>query len=272
MLRVTASPARPPRRNPVRDRPGTVPETGDDGRDAAAPPIRDTAGPGGLPDAGGTVDGERGGTPDGPGAGEAGGSGARTRTARHPRSARTREAVVTAMLELIAEGDLRPRGKAIAARADVSLRSLYHHFDDLDELLVEAASRIFSRIDGLRNPVDAAWPLAVRIERFVDLRVRTLEVMVTFWRAALIAADTSEPMQAMLDRGRGWLRAQVEEYFRPELDRLPPEEGMVLFDAVHLAASAAAWDLFRTELGLGAERAGEVMELVLRATLATADR
>lgn len=177
---------------------------------------------------------------------------------------------MNAMLELIAEGDLRPRGKAIAARADVSLRSLYHHFDDLDDLLIEAASRVFSRIDGIRRPVDPAWPLATRVERFVDLRVRTLESMVEFWRAGMLAADGSDAMKGMMASGRDWLRSQVHEYFGPELARLPAGEAAVVVDAVHLAASAPSWDLLRQELGRDQDHARDVMLFAVQAALAAA--
>jgi len=174
------------------------------------------------------------------------------------------------MEELIAEGDLRPPGKAVAARAEVSLRTVYHHFNDLDELLREVAARVFTRIDGLRDPVDPAWPLESRIERFVDLRVRTLESMVRFWRAGLLAADNSDEMRVWMHRGRDWLRAQVHEYFGPELANLPEIRVAMVVDAVHMAASAPGWDLLRKELGRGLHHARDVMRFAIRAAFEAA--
>ena len=50
---------------------------------------------------------------------------------RLARSARTRHAVVDALLDLLGEGDLRPTAARIAERAGVSLRIVFHHFEDL---------------------------------------------------------------------------------------------------------------------------------------------
>jgi AcrR family transcriptional regulator len=149
----------------------------------------------------------------------------------------------------------------------VSLRSLYHHFADLDELLAEAASRVFATIEGLRVEPDTDRPLAERITDFVDVRARTLEAMGNFWRAALIAATTSEAMRANMVRGRKWLRRQIRDQFAPELALLPDEAAALRLDALQVTTSAAAWDLLRTELGLSVDRARRVMDLNVRAAL-----
>ena len=60
------------------------------------------------------------------------------RRAPHP-AARTRTAVVDALLTLNARGHLRPTARDIAAEAGVSLRSVYVHFDDLEALFVESS-------------------------------------------------------------------------------------------------------------------------------------
>jgi len=60
---------------------------------------------------------------------------------RTARSARTRDAVVRALLGLISEGDVRPTAGRIAERAGISLRSVYVHFDDLDDLFLAAFQR-----------------------------------------------------------------------------------------------------------------------------------
>src|SRR3954470_18279608 len=50
---------------------------------------------------------------------------------RTARATRTREAVVSAVLDLVNEGNPKPTAREIADRAGVSLRSVYVHFDDL---------------------------------------------------------------------------------------------------------------------------------------------
>src|SRR5271163_2254507 len=85
---------------------------------------------------------------------------------RLARSARTRHAVVDALLDLLGEGDLRPTAARIAERAGVSLRLVFHHFDDLDAIYAELADRQAERVKPLTMPISVALPLARRIEEF----------------------------------------------------------------------------------------------------------
>ena len=55
---------------------------------------------------------------------------------RSLRSVRNRAAVVDATLELLREGQFKPRAADIALRADVSVRTVFRLFDDLDQMLV----------------------------------------------------------------------------------------------------------------------------------------
>ena len=72
---------------------------------------------------------------------------------RLARSARTRHAVVDALLDLLGEGDLRPTAARIAERAGVSLRLVFHHFDDVDAIYNELADRQAERVKPLTEPI-----------------------------------------------------------------------------------------------------------------------
>lgn len=56
---------------------------------------------------------------------------------RRQRSQRSREKILRAMWELMLEGDMDPSAADIAERAEVGLRSVFRHFEDLDTLLRE---------------------------------------------------------------------------------------------------------------------------------------
>ncbi|MHB8506820.1 MAG: TetR family transcriptional regulator, partial [Acidimicrobiales bacterium] len=57
------------------------------------------------------------------------------------RGRRNRESEVEAFLSLIEEGDERPTARAIAERAGVSLRSVFQHFDELEQIYEVAGRR-----------------------------------------------------------------------------------------------------------------------------------
>ena len=50
------------------------------------------------------------------------------------RSERSRQLIIAAMIELVGEGNLIPTAQQAAERADVGIRSVFRHFDDMDSI------------------------------------------------------------------------------------------------------------------------------------------
>jgi hypothetical protein len=50
------------------------------------------------------------------------------------RSERSRQLIIAAMIELVGEGNLIPTAQQVAERADVGIRSVFRHFDDMDSI------------------------------------------------------------------------------------------------------------------------------------------
>ena len=96
---------------------------------------------------------------------------------RLARSERTRRAVVDALLDLLGEGDLRPTAARIAERARVSLRLVFHHFDDLEAIYSELADRQAERVRPLTVPISVELPFERRVEEFCAQRARLVETL-----------------------------------------------------------------------------------------------
>src|SRR5262249_37676695 len=140
------------------------------------------------------------------------------------RSARTREAIVTALLELVEEEGVAPTGAAIAARAGVALRSIGQHFKSREELLLAAASTHTARVKGGASPLDAAAPLAKRAKEFCAARARELDATSAVRRAS---ARFEVSSRAVADAFRAVARARraaVARVFEPELGSLARSE------------------------------------------------
>src|SRR5579863_4008492 len=105
---------------------------------------------------------------------------------RLARSARARNAIVEAILDLLNEGELQPGAQRIAARAGVSLRLVFHHFADLEALFGAAADLQTQRLLALLTPIPPEGPLDERLATFVDQRVRLLEAISPVRRAAIL--------------------------------------------------------------------------------------
>lgn len=66
---------------------------------------------------------------------------------RSSRRIRTREKIIGALFKLVGEGTLRPRAEEIAAEADVAVRTLFRHFDDMEGLIAAGRNYLSARFD-----------------------------------------------------------------------------------------------------------------------------
>jgi AcrR family transcriptional regulator len=186
---------------------------------------------------------------------------------RAARAARTRDAVVEALLALIDEGSLRPTAREVAARAGVSLRSVYVHFDDLEDLFTAAAHHHFERIRDLVQAVPNDGPLDDRIEAFVAQRGRILDATDNVRRAAVLQEPFSPAIADVLHLARQLSRAEIEHVFAQELARQEGSDREQLVVAVEIAASGGTWEGLRRHHRLSTSAAREVMARTLRGLL-----
>jgi len=186
---------------------------------------------------------------------------------RLARSARTRRAVVDALLDLLGEGDLRPTAARIAQRAGVSLRLVFHHFDDLEEIYGELADRQAERVKPLTAPIDVSIPLARRIERFSAQRGRLLEMLSPVRRAAVLMETFRAALARRLKHARALTRAATIAAFAPELSKLDADEKRATIAALDVATCWFAWEQMRRHQGLSETEARGVMATMIRALL-----
>ena len=129
-----------------------------------------------------------------------------------PRIDRTtrRRQVVDAYLTLVArDGIVTASTRALAAEMGVSTGSLWHWFDDVDEVLQEAFELVFQRTDEriaqARSGLRGLPALAATLGEILPLTKETTDearVVVAFWgRAASSAALVTIHQRVM----RGWL-------------------------------------------------------------------
>jgi AcrR family transcriptional regulator len=168
-------------------------------------------------------------------------------------------------LELIAEGDLRPPAPRIAARAGVSLRSVFQHFRDLEGLFAVAAERQLERIVELARPLPADGPLPSRLAAFVEQRARIFEAITPVRRASLVQEPFSVQAVASRDRILALARADLERAFARELATAP--DAARLLHALDAASSWQVWESLRNHQGLPEARARKVLHRLLAALL-----
>ena len=181
---------------------------------------------------------------------------------RVARGALNRQSVVDAFLDLVQGGDLRPTAQRVAERAGVSLRSVFHHFDDMEALLASAAEAHVARHP--LQPLPATGPLPERIQAFVDQRAAICEEVLPVYRAALLAEPFSPVIAERVSAATGAMRRQVTRVFGLELGDL----GRHRLEAVELVSSLDGWARLRLRQGLSAGRARRMLSDTLTALLA----
>jgi TetR/AcrR family transcriptional regulator, regulator of autoinduction and epiphytic fitness len=187
---------------------------------------------------------------------------------RVSRSARTRTAVVDALLALINRGNLRPTGREIAEEAGVSLRSVYVHFDDVESLFCEAAARHHEQMEALYTPWHVTGDLDERLDALIERRRAIFEEGAQVRRAAVLQETFSPVLRRVLDVGRQALRAEIEGVFSAELGTVADGERPRLRAALEIATSPGTWDVLRAQQGLSPDEAAALVHDMVHATLA----
>jgi len=134
------------------------------------------------------------------------------------RGQRNREAIVDALLDTYASGNLRPTAAQVAETAGLSTRSVYHHFDDMKSLIHEVIDRSEKRV----TPVDflalSSSPLPDRIAGFAEHRFDRWSMTGPVIRAGLLAEYDSKLVAELIRLGHKNRIAELQVVFGQEID------------------------------------------------------
>jgi AcrR family transcriptional regulator len=181
---------------------------------------------------------------------------------RRRRSQDSRARIVAAMLELVREGDPSPAAEQVATRADVGLRTVFRHFNDLESLYREMSAVIEAELMALVSTPFKGETWRERVLELVERRGGAYEKVGPFKRAS--EAHRHHSPSLALDN------AKMVEISREILRRqLPPElaKDRVRFEAIDLLLSFDAWNRLRRDQELSAKRATEVLQAMIDALL-----
>lgn len=190
------------------------------------------------------------------------------RTARRDRNS---EAVLDAVRELFVEGTYTPTAEAVAARSEVSLRSVYRYFEHTDALLRAAVARSVV----VEGPLFVLPDIGVgtrdeRIARLVDHRLALYEALAPEARASIARAPQVPLIAEQLAYRRSQLGQQVHKHFAQEARAIAGPAGKALLSCIDALLQFEAVDHLRTHGGLSRTRARRVLVTGLTALLEAA--
>lgn len=191
------------------------------------------------------------------------------RDGRRLRRDGNREMVVDALLDLYAEGCLRPSAAEVAARAGCSPRSLFRYFADLDDLCRAAVQRQLDRARPLFElDVAPAAPLADRIEAVVRQRLELFGTVAPAATVIRLRAPFLTSLAVELRRNRAMLRHQLGQVFAAELGAMADPDAAATLAALDVVCSFESVHLLREDQGLDLESAAATMARAVAAVLA----
>lgn len=188
-------------------------------------------------------------------------------TGRREQKARTRNALIAATRELLAEG-VTPTVEQAAAVAAISRTTAYRYFPNQRSLLVAAHPEIEAHsLLGEDPPEDPQARLELVTQAFTRLTVETEPELRTMLRLSL-EPDASHHGQLLLRQGRviGWL----EEALAPLRDRMSEAALRRLVLAIRSACGIEALIWLTDIASLSREEAVELMRWSARSLLQSA--
>jgi AcrR family transcriptional regulator len=174
---------------------------------------------------------------------------------RRRRGQDNRARIVKAMLEIIQSGEVAPGAEQVAARADVGLRTVFRHFQDMDSLYREMSVAIEAE---LRTVVDRPFlspDWRGRLFELIERRAEAFERIAPFKRASDVFRYRSKFLEADTSKLVATLREILKRHLPPEIIA-----DSVKLEALDLLLSFESWSRLRREQGLSAARAREILE------------
>jgi TetR/AcrR family transcriptional regulator, regulator of autoinduction and epiphytic fitness len=188
-----------------------------------------------------------------------------TTDGRRARGERTRQRVLESLIDLIENGDLRPSAQRVAAHAGVALRTVSHHFEDIEALRATANRLQFERHLQLLPDVDPHTPLEERIAVVTRQRQKLFEAITPMRRAALLDSSSTQVADGLRE-SRDMLRRRIADAFENEIS-LAGAGGLALLDALDVVTSWQTWHFLRSQLSRKPSEAARVVERLVRRLL-----
>jgi len=169
---------------------------------------------------------------------------------RRARGTDNRRRIVEAFVALVGKGRVTPTADEIAARADVGLRTVFRHFDDMESLYREISEVIEARVRAIVDrPLESkGW--RDQLLEVVGRRVRVYEEITPYKLSAMVNAANSVFLR---EGAKQFARLQRSYFVRV----LPPalQSDRVTVDMLDMALSFEAWLRLRREQSLSADEA-----------------
>ena len=173
---------------------------------------------------------------------------------RKSRGEQSRRRIVAALMALVREGVITPTAEAVAARADVGLRTVFRHFADMETLYREIAIEIDAVVGPAARTRLAGRDWRERLAQSIELRCAVFERLMPFQRATAVHRHESPFLDQRQVEAAALQRSLLRHALPKSLAADKPR-----FEALDLVLSFDSWLRLRREQGLSGAAARRVM-------------
>jgi AcrR family transcriptional regulator len=181
---------------------------------------------------------------------------------RRRRGQDNRARIVAAMLEIVQAGEVSPSAEQVAVRADVGLRTVFRHFQDMDSLYREMSAVIEGELRAMAATPFKADNWKGRVLELIERRSVGFEKIAPFQRASAVSRHRSKFLAADHEQ----LTVVSREIVKLQLSAEAAQD-QLLVEALDLLLSFETWSRLRVEQRLSPKRTREVLEMAIRRLL-----
>jgi AcrR family transcriptional regulator len=172
---------------------------------------------------------------------------------RRRRSQTSRDRIVAAMLELVAEGRITPSADEVASRAKVGLRTVFRHFADMESLYAALTHTLAEQYEMWLIPFDSSdW--REQLVEVVERRTATYERLLPFKRAGDAHRHMSPAMQEQYARILEIMRQRLQSFLPASIT-----DDAVRFETIDLMLSFEVWQRLCDEQRLASNQARHII-------------
>ena len=181
---------------------------------------------------------------------------------RRKRGDQSRRQIVEALMALIREGEMSPSAAQVAERANVGLRTVFRHFEEMEILYREIAEVVRPRVlSALLQPYGGAtW--REQIDELVARRIAVYEEIMPLKIAGSILRFRSPFLMQDYNDHLKFARKTLKQLVPPAIN-----EDRDLFRALEMVTSFQAWRRLRQDQGLSVTDASRVIHRLVAGLL-----
>ena len=184
----------------------------------------------------------------------------RQRDGRRSRTVETRKRIVIAVAALVQEGKVTPTAEEVSARADVGLRTVFRHFDDMDTLYQEIDQELGINVALMLQMVMKADTWQERLKENIQSRCQLYDTITPFLISGQVHRHTSGMIEASFERKVELERTVLQHILPKALQDDTPR-----FEALLMLLSPEAWIRLRRDQGLSSAAAMAAIQVSIDA-------